>query len=116
MRVTNRLFALASGLLLLVGGINLQATPQIQTWETPAGVPVLFVAAPDLPMLDVRIAFKAGSARDQGQPGLASLTADLLDQGAGEWDANAIADALRPWALNCPSRPSATWPRPPYAA
>ncbi len=94
MRVTNRLFALVSGLLLLVGSTLLQATPQIQTWETPAGVPVLFVAAPDLPMLDVRIAFQAGSARDNGQSGLASLTADLLDQGAGEWDANAIAERL----------------------
>ena len=63
MRVTNRLFALVCGLLLLMGGINLQATPQIQTWETPEGIPVLFVAAPDLPMLDVRIAFQAGSAQ-----------------------------------------------------
>ena len=94
MRVTNRLFALVSGLLLLVGSTLLQATPQIQTWKTPGGVPVLFVAAPDLPMLDVRIAFQAGSARDNGQSGLASLTADLLDQGAGEWDANAIAERL----------------------
>ncbi len=94
MRVTNRLFALVSGLLLLVGSTLLQATPQIQTWKTPAGVPVLFVSAPDLPMLDVRIAFQAGSARDNGQSGLASLTADLLDQGAGEWDANAIAERL----------------------
>lgn len=94
MRFTNRLFALVSGLLLLVGSTLLQATPQIQTWKTPAGVPVLFVAAPDLPMLDVRIAFQAGSARDNGQSGLASLTADLLDQGAGEWDANAIAERL----------------------
>lgn len=94
MRVTNRLFALVSGLLLLLGSTLLQATPQIQTWKTPGGVPVLFVAAPDLPMLDVRIAFQAGSARDNGQSGLASLTADLLDQGAGEWDANAIAERL----------------------
>ena len=94
MRVTNRLFALVSGLLLLLGSTLLQATPQIQTWKTPGGVPVLFVAAPDLPMLDVRIAFQAGSARDNGQSGLASLTADLLDQGAGAWDANAIAERL----------------------
>jgi zinc protease len=82
-RVTNRLFALVAGLLFFLGAAPLQATPRIQTWETPEGVPVLFVAAPDLPMLDVRIAFQAGSARDGNQPGLAALTADLLDQGAG---------------------------------
>jgi zinc protease len=93
-RVTNRLFAPVAGLLFLIGAAPLQATPRIQTWETPEGVPVLFVAAPDLPMLDVRIAFQAGSARDGDQPGLAALTADLLDQGAGDWDANAIAERL----------------------
>ena len=94
MRVTNHFFALVAGLLLLLSGAPLRATPLIQTWQTPEGVPVLFVAAPDLPMLDVRIAFQAGSARDGDQPGLASLTANLLDQGAGEWDANTIAERL----------------------
>ncbi len=72
----------------------LLATPTIDTWETTKGAKVLFVAAPDLPMLDLRIAFPAGSARDEGKPGLASLTADLLDQGAGDWDADSIAERL----------------------
>ena len=72
----------------------LLATPTIDTWKTSKGSKVLFVAAPDLPMLDLRIVFPAGSARDQGRPGLASLTADLLDQGAGEMDADSIAERL----------------------
>ncbi len=72
----------------------LMAAPTIDTWETSKGAKVLFVAAPDLPMLDLRIVFSAGSARDGGRPGLAALTADLLDQGAGDWDADTIAERL----------------------
>ncbi len=94
MPINSHLMALLSGLLLLLVGLAVQATPRIETWETSKGARVLFVAAPDLPMLDARIVFQAGSARDNGQSGLASLTADLLDQGAGEWDADAIAERL----------------------
>ena len=94
MRVNSRLTAWLSGLLLVVVSFDLLATPQIQTWKTTQKIPVLFVAVPDLNILDVRIAFRAGSARDEGKAGLASLTADLLDQGAAELDANAIAELL----------------------
>jgi zinc protease len=94
MLVTRPHSVLLFGLILLMVGLNLQAAPRIETWETSRGARVLFVAAPDLPMLDVRMVFRAGSAWDKGQSGLASLTADLLDQGAGEWDANTIADRL----------------------
>ncbi|NKN32833.1 M16 family metallopeptidase [Marichromatium bheemlicum] len=80
-------------LLLCVAGL-VQATPEIQTWETDNGARVLFVAAPGLPMVDLRLAFDAGSARDGARPGLASLTAAMLAQGAGEWDADTIATRL----------------------
>jgi zinc protease len=70
------------------------ATPKIQSWDTPNGARVLFVPAPDLPMVDVRVVFNAGSARDGAQPGLASLTQSMLTQGAGEWDADALAERL----------------------
>lgn len=70
------------------------AAPPIQTWETESGARVLFVAAPDLPMLDVRVVFAAGSARDGEQSGLASLTAAMLDEGAGGFSADAIAERV----------------------
>ncbi|MFD2112492.1 M16 family metallopeptidase [Thiorhodococcus fuscus] len=79
--------------LLLVGGLA-QATPEIQSWQTAKGARVLFVAAPEIPMLDVKVVFDAGSARDGDRPGLASMTAAMLDEGAGEWDADALADRL----------------------
>jgi zinc protease len=83
--------AFASGLPL---ANSAAALSQIQTWETPNGARVLFVEAPDLPMLDLRLVFDAGSARDAGRPGLAGMTANMLTQGAGDWDADAIAERM----------------------
>lgn len=64
----------------------------IQSWQTRNDARVLFVQAPQLPMVDVRIVFDAGSARDNGKSGLASLTNGMLQQGAGEWDTNTLAE------------------------
>ena len=68
--------------------------PRIQHWTTPNGARVYFVETHELPMVDVRVVFAAGSARDGGKAGLAALTAALLDQGAGGRSADAIAEAL----------------------
>jgi zinc protease len=67
------------------------AGPKIESWQTPNGARVLFVAAPELPMVDVRVVFDAGSARDGDRPGLASLTNELLTEGAGPWGADELA-------------------------
>lgn len=63
----------------------------IQTWKASNGAKVLFVHAPQLPMVDIQITFDAGSARDDGEEGLASFTNSMLDMGAGEWDTNALS-------------------------
>lgn len=60
-------------------------TPTVQEFKTQSGTRVLFVEAPELPIVDIKLVFDAGSARDTehkaGQYGLASLTAQLLDEG-----------------------------------
>jgi zinc protease len=89
-----RLLASWSCCLLLLATSALQAGPEIQSWQSASGARVLYVEAPDLPMVDVRVAFDAGSARDGERSGLASLTAGMLSQGAGEWDADTIAARL----------------------
>ena len=66
--------------------------PSIQSWQTEKGARVLFVQTPELPMVDIRLVFTAGSARDADRPGLARLTNLLLDNGAGEWTTNQIAE------------------------
>ena len=64
----------------------------IENWQTKNGARVLFVHAPQLPMVDVRIVFDSGSARDQGKPGLAAFTNNMLNHGAGKWDTNTLAE------------------------
>ncbi len=78
--------------LLLFSG-HLWAGPAIQSWTTEKGARVLFVPAPELPMVDVRVVFDGGSARG-AIPGVASLTSALLEEGAGEWNADEIAERL----------------------
>jgi len=70
------------------------AAPTLEQWTTTQGARVLFVAAPEIPMLDVRVVFAAGSARDDGAAGLANLTSSLLEEGAGELDADAFSQHL----------------------
>jgi zinc protease len=73
---------------------NAFALVDIQTWETSNGAKVLFVAAPELPMVDVQITFDAGAARDGDKSGVALLTNGMLPEGAGKWNANDIAERI----------------------
>lgn len=70
------------------------AAPDIQTWKTSQGIPVYFVNAPQLPMLDINIVFDAGSSRDGDKPGLAMLTTGLLSQGAAGMNADQISQGF----------------------
>ncbi len=87
-----RILAITFILLLLNQVANAQNAFRIQTWKTDNGAKVLYVYAPQLPMVDVRIVFDAGSARDAKQPGLARLTSIMLAKGAGDWDTDAVAE------------------------
>lgn len=66
----------------------------INHWVTDQGARVYFVQAPVLPMVDVDVTFDAGSARDADKPGLAFLTNTLLTEGAGELNADDVAEQL----------------------
>jgi len=74
MKTFNPCKQLSSVFLLLMLSFVVNATPKIQTWQTENGVRVFFVPATEIPMLDVRITFDAGSARDDGKSGLALWT------------------------------------------
>ncbi len=86
--------------ILLLAVTAAAATPKIQQWQTSNGANVLYVHAPELPMLDMRIVFDAGSARDGDLPGLAMLTNSMLTEGAGQWDADQIAERIESVGAN----------------
>src|SRR5690606_25528682 len=70
-----------AGLALLLFSSLASATLPIEHWRTSNGVPVYFVRADAIPMLDVRILFDAGGRRDPAdRKGVASMVGRLLDK------------------------------------
>ncbi len=58
----------------------------------PNGLRLVIVEEPRLPLISVATIHRAAGSREDGaQPGLAALTADLLDEGAGALDADTFA-------------------------
>ena len=78
-------------LLLLSFSSTLWATAKIEFWQNDRGNRIYYVHSQNLPLVDIRISFDAGSARDGKKHGLSALTAAMLDTGAGDWNADKIA-------------------------
>ena len=69
--------------------------PPLSRDQLGNGLNVLVIRQSSVPMTTAILIVHAGTAHDpETLPGLASLTADLLDEGAGQLDAIALADAL----------------------
>ena len=86
------MYRLTLTLALLAGFLtDAAAAPKIENWTTDNGLRVYYAQAPGLPIVDFRLVFDAGSARDGAKPGLAALTSSLLDKGTGDLNADAIA-------------------------
>ncbi|MGE5466135.1 MAG: M16 family metallopeptidase [Ignavibacteria bacterium] len=65
---------------------------KIEHWVAPSGARVYFVETHVLPIVDVKVDFSAGAAYDPpGKSGLADLTRNLIDSGAGDMSEDAIA-------------------------
>ena len=79
-------------LLLFPLFVCAKSTLDIQRWQTKNGAQVYFVQAIELPMVDIQIAFTAGSAFDNQLPGLAALTNTMLSDGADQLSADQIAE------------------------
>jgi len=88
-------FAVAGLILLASSLVRAEPVLPAETWTTGNGAQVLFYATDALPMVDARVLFDAGSARDpDGKGGTAALTATLLEEGSESRDAKAIADGF----------------------
>lgn len=77
--------------ILLCGFSPNSQAREIQQWRTDNGVPVLFMQARELPIVDLRIGFGAGSAWDGEKPGISQLVNSLLIEGSGKMSAQDIA-------------------------
>ena len=84
---------LFTGLALLFVQLNF-AAPKIENWTTDSGLRVYYVNVPELPMLDLRLTFTAGSAYDGEKMGISGMTTSMLSKGAAGLNADQIAEAF----------------------
>ena len=69
--------------------------PMVQEQALSNGLRVLLLESHEVPLVQVNLLLAAGSATDpKGEFGLASFTAAMLDEGAGERSALELADAI----------------------
>lgn len=77
-----------------------QAKAKIERLVTPGGIEIWFVRDDTLPILSVNFGFAGGSSQDPANlPGVAYMTASLLDEGAGELNARAFQERLESSAI-----------------
>lgn len=82
-------------ILLLLQMQSAQASSfKTEQWRTNNGARVVFYQAMEVPMLDLSIAFAAGSAYDAQYFGLSTLTTNLMNQGSAGQDASQLAEQL----------------------
>ena len=71
------------GAILGILAVVATAAPPVQFWRLDNGARVLFIESRDLPIVDARLIFDAGAARDGESSGIARLTNAVLAEGAG---------------------------------
>ncbi len=81
--------------LICIYSQSISASLSIQFWQTSSGARVYFVESNELPILDIRIEFAAGSSRNSpDKSGLANLTRHMLKLGAGGLSEDEIAKSF----------------------
>ena len=68
--------------------------PTVVTRRLPNGPALHVVEQHELPLVQVTLTISGGGRLDRDMPGLATFTANLLDEGAGKRDANALQSEL----------------------
>ena len=70
-------------LMVFLSSSLVQAGIKIEHWQAPSGASVYFVENHDLPILDVKVDFAAGSAYETAEKsGTAALLLNIIDMGA----------------------------------
>ena len=77
------------------------AATSIERVVSPGGVEAWLIPDPSVPVISVDFMFVGGASRDpEGQEGLASLAASLLNEGAGDYDSQAFLGRLADQSIN----------------
>lgn len=66
----------------------------VAQWVTPEGLRVFWRQNQQLPMLDVRLIYDAGAARDGSLPGLAAAVSGLMDEGTRQRSTQQVAEGF----------------------
>ncbi len=72
----------------------IKASQEILNYRTNNGIKVLYVKSENIPMIDIKITFDAGSNKDGKLKGLSMLAHNLLDEGTKEMNAEEIASVF----------------------
>ncbi|MBA4791651.1 MAG: insulinase family protein [Rhizobiales bacterium] len=87
-------------LSLVTPSVAQSQTTRITRVVSPGGIEAWLVREKTLPLIAMEFAFMGGAAQDpKEKPGIASLTASLLDEGAGELNAAAFHQAVADKAM-----------------
>ncbi|HVQ26322.1 MAG TPA: pitrilysin family protein [Planctomycetota bacterium] len=77
------------------GAVKPLKLPHVERLKLSNGIGVVLVGMHEVPVAEVILVLRAGAVADPaGREGLAAMTADMLDEGAGGKDALALADAI----------------------
>ncbi len=82
-------------LALAAVGLDALASPQIHHWTMDNGVRAYFVETHQIPMVQFKVSFDAGSARDPGSlKGVANFVNEMIEEGAAEMNGALVAERL----------------------
>ena len=91
MNIISKLISLL--IIMTISNIT-QANVEISKYTTKNGIKVLYSKSGNIPMIDIRITFDAGSNKDGDLKGISMLTHSLLDEGTSKMDAESIASVF----------------------
>jgi zinc protease len=94
------MMAAAALLFATLVGAGPAAATNIERVMSPGGIEAWLVREPAIPIIALHFSFKGGSDQDAAlKPGVGYMAAALLDDGAGELDAEAFQQRLQEYAV-----------------
>jgi len=92
--------SIAFAVLALLAGVPAASAMNIEKITSPSGIGAWLVREQTVPLVTLSYAFEGGSSQDDAEKsGAANLTADMLDEGAGDIDGKAFHERLENHAI-----------------